>query len=179
MSRIYRLFLSLNSVLLFIAVYLIKEEIVINPLNQWFYRMYPIISYCFYLAIPIILTFVSILLSKYLSDDQIDSNSILLVESANNLFLPTYLAYFFVALSIPNLTTFYIVFSMIFIFTYYSQASYFNPLFLFFKFNFFFVTNNKNIKVFLITKQNLKDPNNINLSRLKRINDFTFLDTGG
>jgi len=166
MSRIYRLFLSLNSVLLFIAVYLIKEEIVINPLNQWFYRMYPIISYCFYLAIPIILTFV-------------DSNSILLVESANNLFLPTYLAYFFVALSIPNLTTFYIVFSMIFIFTYYSQASYFNPLFLFFKFNFFFVTNNKNIKVFLITKQNLKDPNNINLSRLKRINDFTFLDTGG
>lgn len=179
MSLIYRLFLSLNSVSLFAAVYLIKEEIILNSLRDWFQCIYPIISYCVYLIIPFLLTFLSILLSKYLSHDQIDTNSIQLVEPANNQFLPTYLGYFFVALSIPNLTTFYIVFLMIFSFTYYSQASYFNPLFLFFRFNFFFLTNNKNIKVFLITKQNLKNPDNINLSRLKRINDYTFLDKTG
>ena len=179
MSGIYRFFLSFNSVLLFAAIYLIKEEIILNSLHSFLIHMHPVVSYLTYLIIPIMLTFISIRLSKYLSDDQIDTKDIQAIEPANNQFLPTYLGYFFVALGIPNITTFYIVFLIILIFTYFSQASYFNPLFLFFKYNFFFITNSSNIKIFLITKQNLKNPKSIKLSKLKRINDYTFIDKSG
>ena len=88
----------------------------------------------------------------------------------------SYLGYFFVALSIPNLSTLWYVYAVIFVFTHLSKALSFNPLFLLFGYQFYFVTSEDGAKIFLITKQNMKNIQDVDLSKLRRINDFTFID---
>ena len=64
------------------------------------------------------------------------------------------------------------------IFIFYSRISYFNPIFFLFGFNFYYIMNNKNIKVLLITRRQLKEPKNAVFNNLKRINNYTFIDMG-
>jgi hypothetical protein len=118
----------------------------------------------------------SLVFANWLDKDSISKGLITGVESANNSFLPSYLGYFFVALDVPNAETLSFVFTLIFGFTFFSQALYFNPLFLLFGYQFYNVTNENQVRIFMITKQRLKDPSSANFPNLLRINDFTFLD---
>ena len=111
-----------------------------------------------------------------LGTDTIDAGSISVIEPANDAFLPSYLGYFFVALSIPNIEVFCYVFGIIYIFIFYSRISYFNPIFFLFGFNFYYIINNKNIKVLLITRNQIKEPKSAAFKKLKRINNYTFID---
>jgi len=101
------------------------------------------------------------------------------ISLANDTYMPSYLGYFFVALSIPckNWLVFGIVFSIIYIFTFYSQSLYFNPLFLLFGFNFHYVTSYNQVRVFIISrKKDIRGADKISFKQLKRINEFTFID---
>lgn len=80
------------------------------------------------------------------------------------------------ALSIPNITTLIYVYAVIFVFTYLSQALNFNPLFLLFRYQFYFITGRDGTRIFLITKQRMKPYQDAELNDLRRINDFTFID---
>jgi hypothetical protein len=131
-------------------------------------------TYYIYFIIPFVLTYISILLSKLLSKSII--NKVIDIEVSNNNFLANYLAFFFVALSIKDMTTFWIVFIMILIFTYFSRVSYFNPIFLVYGYNFYYIRTGENIKIMLITKQKLKNPKNIDKISVKRINDYTYIE---
>src|SRR5690606_38431226 len=102
--------------------------------------------------------------------------SIVEVEQANNAFLPSYLGYFFVALSVNNSETLIFVFSILFIFTFLSQTLYFNPLFLFFGYHFYNISTVNKVKLFIITKQKINQPEEVEFQKLKRINNFTFID---
>lgn len=103
------------------------------------------------------------------------------MEIAEPKFVPMYIAYFVIALSIDdgNLCLFLIIFSGIFILVQRCKFSFFNP-FVLFGFNFYEVSikNNTgtNYKIFLISRQNIKNINE--LSNLIRLNDFTFLEKG-
>jgi len=182
---LYRLFLTLNSTSLIIVVFLVKEKINIPwPAQLSFLPNYT--AYIIYFLVPVALTFFSLLFSNLLDSDSLEKDNdeksaskIIEVEQANNAFLPSYLGYFFVALSVPYFETLIFVFILLFIFTYFSQTLYFNPLFLIFKYQFYYLTTANNIKIFLITKKELKDPKDIDLPKLKRINNFTFIDKGG
>ena len=101
------------------------------------------------------------------------------LEHANNAYLPSYLGYFFVALSVPDVETLVFVFLILFVFTYFSQTIYFNPLFLLWKRHFYYVTTENNIKIFLITRKVLRKPSDVHFENLKRINNYTFIDNGG
>ncbi|WP_096156201.1 hypothetical protein [Bacillus sp. FJAT-45066] len=188
---LYRLFLTFNSTSLIIVIFLVKEQETINwPHIMSFIPDY--ISYILYFLLPVSFTYLSLLLSRLLSNDSLEKSKKVIekegkertielskiaeVEQANNSFLPSYLGYFFVALSIPYFETLIIVFLLLFIFTFFSQTLYFNPLFLLFGFHFYYLTTINRTKIFLITRKSLKDPKNINLPNLKRINDFTFID---
>ena len=179
-NLLYRLFLTLNSTFLLVVIYLIKSEITIEIPVPWVH-VSPFYSYLGYISFPIILTIISILLIKYLDSDSIEisngNSPIKFIEQANNQFLPSYLGYFFIALSIPNSGTLVLSYLIIFIFTFFSQALYYNPIFLLFGFNFYHVTTVNEIKVFILTKQTLKDPKETEFKSLKRINNFTFIDT--
>jgi len=138
-------------------------------------------SFIIYFLVPVILTQISLFISNWLDKDSIEAtngeSAIKDIEEANNAFLPSYLVYFFVALSVPNCETLVFVFLILFLFTFLSQTLYFNPLFLIFGYRFFYLTTLNNVKVFLITKKRLKNPNKLNFPSLRRITDFTFIDT--
>ncbi|MEH7131410.1 hypothetical protein V7103_24880 [Neobacillus drentensis] len=169
-----------------------KEQVTI----KWHHKLSIIpdyVSYILYFLIPVFLTLISLLLANFLAKDSLEkthkiikkdngeeqtvkTSKVIEVEQANNAFLPSYLGYFFVALSVPYFETLIFVFLVLFIFTFFSQTLYFNPLFLLFGYHFYYLTTINRTKVFLITRKILKDPNDIDLPNLKRINNFTFID---
>ena len=169
---LYRLLLTFNATSLILVIFLIKERYYICYLEN----LPHFISYVIYFLIPIISTLISLLISKCLSKDNFKVGSIIELEQANNSFLPSYLGYFFVALSVPYTETLLFVFGILFVFTFLSQTLYFNPLFLIFGYQFYYMTTSNNIKIFIITKKTLKNPKNIEFKELRRINNFTFID---
>jgi len=171
---LYQLFLTLNATSLIIVIFLIKEQTVLIALNKFPNWM----SYLVFILIPIALTGLSLILTKFLSDDSIEGG-IKDLEQANNAYLPSYLGYFFVALSVPYEETLVFVFLLLFMFTFFSQTLYFNPLFLFWGNHFYYLTTDKNVKIFLITKKKMRSTDNICFPKLKRINNFTYIDIGG
>lgn len=173
MSLLYRLFLAFNSTYLIVVVYLIKERYYLSCLEK-LNCIY--VSWILFILFPIMLTALSFYIAKYLPKDSISQKSIIEIELANNNFLPTYLGYFFVSLSVNNTSTLIVVFLMIYVFTFLSQTLYFNPIFLLFGYHFYFIKTDKNIKIFLITKKHLKNPGDIGFDNLKRINNYTFID---
>ena len=180
MNFLYRLFLTFNSTSLIIVVFLVKEKVVINKLHPILADLPEFVSYSFYFLVPVLLTFISLIISRWLDKDSIEKVDekpvITEVEQANNAFLPSYLGYFFVALSVPYCETLIFVFALLFLFTFFSQTLYFNPLFLLFGYHFYYLTTTNNTKIFLITRKSIKVPANIDLPQLRRINNFTFID---
>lgn len=168
---LFRLLLSISASGLVVAIYLIKEGISVFP------APFVLLSYATYLFIPVILAILWLLASHHLQKCGFESE-IIEVELASHSFLPNYLGYFFVALSVPNPSTLYIVYAVILIFTHLSQALSFNPIFLLFGYQFYFITGIDGTKVFLITRQKMKVYKDVELSNLRKINDFTFIDMG-
>lgn len=198
MSYIFRFFLIISSLSLSFIIFAINKKMTIESLAHYFYKicsylieknvatefivnnlyeLLNIVSYCIYFIVILVLSGLSIFFIKYLSDDSIEENSLSNIEPANDAFLPSYLGYFFVALSVPDIQVFFVVFGIIAIFIFYSRISYFNPIFFLFSFNFYYVTNINNVKVLLITKRQLKKTQDIEFTELKRITNYTFIDT--
>lgn len=169
---LYNIILTLSATLLLPVIYFIDKKAKIPFLNEY----NEIISYVIMLLIPLGLTWLCIFLKRWLSYDTIES-SLQNVELANNSFLPSYLGYFFVALSISNINTLIYVYILVFLFTFRSRALYFNPIFLLFGYHFYYVlVENDTIKIFLISKRIIRIPRTVKLINLRRINDFTYMD---
>jgi len=173
-SNIYKLWLTLSSLLLTLSVYLVKSNILLNSLSNCI--EHPKLS-DFIANLPIIASYLAyfFIAIKFLSDERLTQGRIATIEAANDTFLPSYLGYFFVALSINDINTFLYVFSLIFIFIFFSKISFFNPIFLLFGYRFFNLTNTDGLKIVMITKKDLKIPNDVEFTSLKRINNYTFI----
>jgi hypothetical protein len=176
MNRLYRFLLTLNATSLLLVVYLVKAGVTPEILRFVDNPYFKGIFYISYLIFPVALTGVIILLSKLLGEDDVKEGSIVGVEYANNAFLPSYLGYFFVALSIPNVETLIFVYSILFLFTYKSQALYFNPMFLLFGYSFYNLKRESGLEVFLISKQTFRAVKEISVGKMNRINDYTYLE---
>ncbi len=179
MNRLFRILLTLNATLLLVIVFLVQNTYTFGhffPGITWLVNLPHIVSYVLYFAIPVILTGTSILLSPLLGKDEFKKGDIISIEHANNSFLPSYLGYFFVALSIANWESLLFVYCILFIFTYKSQALYFNPLFLLFGFEFYNVKTLKGTTVFLISRNNYRYPGEVEIEKAFRINNYTFIE---
>lgn len=171
MIIVFKLLLTFNATSTMIVVYLIKERYYLLCLEK-----HPIwVSHIVFLIIPILLTLTSIWMKRLLSKDDINYE-MLNVEEANNAFLPSYLGYFFVALSVNSVETMIFVYSIVFIFTYFSQTLYYNPLFLLFKYKFYYITTVNNVKLFIISKKEINTTKGVVFPKLRRINNTTFID---
>ena len=178
MSIIFRIYLTLNALFLVFVVFAIKDNIYFKFFYTESYVLPSYISFGGYFIFSLLSTKFGLYLSNYLSEDSIDKGSIISIEPANDSFLPSYLGYFFVALSIPNLETFYWVFSVVSIFIFYSKLSYFNPIYFIFGYKFYYIINSNQVKVLLITKKEIKIPKDIEFPTIKRINNYTFIEKG-
>ena len=171
MNFIFKFFLTFNSTSTMIVVYLIKEQYYLLCLEG-----YPkFISYIVFLIIPPLLTLISLWMKIFLTQDEINFE-LESVEEANDTFLPSYLGYFFVALGVESIETMIFVYLMIFVFTYLSQTSYYNPMFLLFGYKFYYIVTVNNVRLFIISKKNINTTKDIKFSKLRRINNTTFID---
>lgn len=184
MNFIFRLLLTFNATSLLLIIFFVQQGYTLNcflsdvTYSAWTAALPNCVSYFFYLTIPILLTGLSIWLSKYLGEDEFKEGRVASIEYANNSFLPSYLGYFFVALSINNYDTLCFVYGVLFVFTFLSQALYFNPLFLLFGYQFYNITTKNGTAIFLISKERYKTPSDIKIAQAYRINDYTFIEQG-
>jgi len=171
MNFILRLFLTFSAVSFFLIVFLIQNEI--NPFEDQLGE-YAWLIYIAYVIAPFLFTIISLSICKLLTPSTI--NKVISLETSNNDFLANYLAFFFVALSVEGLITFWVVFGMTILFTFVSRVSYFNPIFLVFGYNFYYIHTDENVKLMLISRKKLKNPQTFQSGSVKRINDYTFIE---
>lgn len=167
MTLLFKILLTINATSWMLVVYWIKEGMTLCKMPHWAFSIV-------LLFIPIILSAISIWFSKFLGSD-----SLLGCQEfslADNEFLPTYLGYFFVSLSVPDNITMIYLYSIVFVFTFLSQTQYFNPIFLLFGYHYYHILTERGTSVFIITKGKvLRNKNNISFNNLKRINDSTYI----
>jgi hypothetical protein len=181
MNFAFRLLLTFNATSLMVIIFFVQKGYTFGfffPEYQKLVSLPNFISYVAYLSVPVLLTCLSVFLSRMLGCDSFKSGDIDSIEHANNSFLPSYLGYFFVALSVGNWETLVFVYSVLFVFTFLSQALYFNPLFLLFGFEFYNITTKNGSAIFLISRKRFKTPSDIDISTAYRINNYTFIERG-
>lgn len=180
----FRLLLTFNATSLLVIIFLVQKG---YPLGYfladagclgWVSTLPSAVSYSLYLLVPLLSTGLSILLSSRLGRDALKQGEVASIGHANNSFLPSYLGYFFVALSVGNWETLAFVYAVLFAFTFLSQALYFNPLFLIFGYEFYNITTKNGTSVFLISRHEYKKPNEVVISTVFRINNYTFIERG-
>ena len=182
MKTIYRFFYSLMATLLFVVVYLIKEKLsLINYLFPAVPKNAGLLgSFLVYLITIILLTAICAQIQKNNSDTDSLKN-IKEIEYADSIFLPSYLGFFFVALSSPSITDEQgiiittIVFLLLFSYSFFSRTAY-NPMLFILGYKFYYVRNTENVKILLITKRNMKRLSDCNCEKVHRINNYTFIE---
>lgn len=133
------------------------------------------VSYAVYLVSVIVFTAICLFLSKFLPDEII-SGGIKEVKLMDSSYLSSFSWYFFIALIITDDITLIVMAVIIFIFAYYSQTLYFNPLFLVFGYKFYYVTMSNGMKLLVFSRKRIRSINGLRFDSLKRINDYTFID---
>ena len=166
---LYDVLLTIDSISLLATVYLIKSSIWIPIIRSW--------SVAVYILIPLVLAWFCLIISDNLELDPIEGG-ISSIELANDSYLPNYLGYFFVALSIPdnNYTAFLTVFGIAFFLLLFSRNIYYNPLFLLQGYHFYHIGISDGVKILIITKAKLKSIEGISFPELRKINDYTFIE---
>lgn len=180
MNLIFRLLLTFNATSLLVIIFLVQKG---YALDHFFPVLCPYLmdvsnyaSYFIYLLVPILMTWLSIVLCPKLGKDEFKSGAVVSIEHANNSFLPSYLGYFFVALSIGSAEALFFVYGILFVFTFLSQALYFNPLFLVFRFEFYNIVTSDGASIFLISRNKYKLPKDVVIETAYRINNYTFIE---
>ncbi len=179
MNLAFRVLLTFNATSLLVIVYLVQKGYALGKLFpgcSFLLSLPSFISYLAYFLIPVLFTGLSIQLSSKLGKDEFKKGEIESIDHANNSFLPSYLGYFFVALSIGGWETLWFVYSVLFIFTFLSQALYFNPLFLVFGYEFYNIKTKNGTAIFLISRRKHKKPDEIEIPTAYRINNYTFIE---
>lgn len=179
MNLLFRLLLTFNATSLLVIIFLVQKTYTLGHFFSgctFLVELPNTVSYVLYLSGPIIFTGISILLRKFLGKDDFKTGTVSTIEHANNSFLPSYLGYFFVALSIGNWETLFFVYGVLFVFTFLSQALYFNPLFLLFRFEFYNITTTNGAAIFLISRHKYKTPDEIDIETAYRINNYTYIE---
>lgn len=183
LNLLFRALLTFNATSLLLVVFAVQKgyrifDLVPGKLGRFLEGVPDFVCHSLYMLVPIILTGISIYLSKRLGSDKFEKESIVRIEYANNSFLPSYLGYFFVALSVQNLSTLAFVYVVLFVFTMRSQALYFNPLFLLFGYEFYNAETKSGTVLFLISKSEYKSPESVGDMSANRINNYTFIERG-
>lgn len=179
---VFRFYMAMAATSLLPAIYFIKVDI------KFFEFECKALNVCInlivMLSIPIIMSLLSLSWMKKQSDDSIMSGVCEIVP-VNQEYLPVYLGYIFVSLSLPVLTcgkidwqTLSVVYLLISIFVAFSKTLCFNPLFIVFGYGYYQVTTKNGVKVFVITKRNIrKGSDTAVFKQLHKVNELVFIDT--
>ena len=167
MNFLFRFLLTLNATLWMIVVYALKAEWTYQSIPAWGIAL-------LILCLPILLSALSIGISSKLGSDSIHGCSE--CSLADQEFLPVYLGYFFISLSVPDDITMLFLYIIVFVFTFISQTQYFNPIFLLFGYHYYHVLTPQGTKVFIIARGKvIRNKSYLAFDNLRRINDTTYI----
>ena len=167
LNFLFKILLTFNSTSWVIVIYGIKQKWTIFNCPSW-------ITSIFLLLIPVFTSLISILCFKGLSKDNL--TGCIEIENANNAFIPTYLGYFFVAISIEDFQLLIFLYAIIFVFIFIGQGQYFNPIYLLFGYNFYNVLTIKGTRIFVITRRSIRNIKQGIFPFLRRINETTYVE---
>lgn len=168
MNQFFRILLSANATSWFVIIYAINKQCTFGGMSIW-------ICGIVYLIVPVLFSLLSLFLFRFSGNDKLTECTEF--SLADNEFLPVYLGYFFLAVSIDQIETMVFVYIIIFIFTFLSQTQYFNPIFLLFGYHYYHVLTPEGTRVFVIARGKvLRNKSNICFNKLKRINDTTYIE---
>ena len=128
------------------------------------------------MSILIIIAIAVLNLTKILEIDEVSECKTF--SLADNEYLPVYLGYSFVALSINDCGTLIFIFCLIWLLTVFLDA-YFNPFFILLGYHYYKVTTINDTELFLICKSTERNPHNVSFDDLRRINNRTYISHGG
>ena len=179
-NLVFRLLLTFNATSLLLIIFMVQNGKVLGAFTSALAQLNlpNFISYTAYLIVPVALTGISIFFSSHLGKDEFKKGEVESIEHANNSFLPSYLGYFFVALGISSWEVMWFAYAVLFVFTFLSQALYFNPLFLLFGYEFYNIKTKNGTAIFLISRYQYKQPSDIEIATAYRINNYTFIEKG-
>lgn len=169
MNVIYRGLLTLEACSWMLIVFVVKDKT-----SLW--GMAPLLLALIIATLTVLLTLMSIRLSKLLGNES-DIEGCRECELADGSFLPVYLGYFFVSLSVPDWSVMLLVFGIVFFFTYLSQTQVFNPLFLLFGYHFNHIITKNGTAIFVIARRSvLRNADTVYIGNLRRINNMTYIE---
>lgn len=168
MNLLFKLLLTMNATSWMLIVYAIKEKITIFSIPPWIFHIALVI-------LVLVFSWVSLILSSLFGEESIQSCKEF--SLADNEFLPVYLGYFFVSLSIPNCYTMISLYVIVFVFTFLSQTQYFNPAYLLFGYHYYHITTQNGTSFFVIKYGKvIRNKDQMQLEKLRRINDTSFIE---
>lgn len=174
--------MNLASSLLIASLYFIKAQVTLFSIGiSWLDTLLTIFVF---LGIPLLLSLIFVQLSKAVSPKDSLRLPAQKVSSANKDYLPVYLSYFFVSLSIPGsvqeglVYVVLVVFILIiWIFTSLTTTYYFNPLLLLMGYKFYNVTSNNGIELFILSRRVIrKNEKDIVFPNLKKLTEFVYIE---
>lgn len=197
---IAKILLIISSLLLSILIFLISHEdlwlkslflFIIDKIHYFseycifhYYNYQEFFSYFTYITIFLVCLVIgklSIYLGQTGANDSISTLSIKLIEPANEYFLPIYLSYILVAISIGSFKAFLVIFILIALLLFHSRTAFFNPVLLVLGYRFYHITDDKGLKILLIIKYDIKNKDdfinqdNTNSIKVKKINEYTYI----
>lgn len=168
MKILFRILLTISATSWMLIVYFIKEKITIFSIPYWLFHIALVIF-------VLLLSGITLYFSRCFSNESL--NVCEKISLADNEFLPVYLGYFFVSLSISNCYTMVSLYILVFIFTYLSQTQYFNPVYLLFGYHYYHVCTANGTMVFIIRRGKvIRNKEDIEFKNLSRLNDTTFIE---
>lgn len=173
--------LALASTSLLPAVYFIKSGVKVchTPCEGINFAL----DLLLYLGVPVVLSILSLLWMKAQSKDSIN-NGVNEITPVNHEYLPVYLGYVFVSLSMPNTAsggvewmTLSVVYLLICLFVTCSKTLCFNPIFIVLGYGYYQVTTNNGVKVFVMTKRTIqKGGEKPTFPHLRKVNELVYIE---
>lgn len=164
-----RLLLTFSSTSWMLVIFIIKTHFTVWGLPGWVFSLI-----CIFCAI--LLSYGALQFTKLLDIDEL--GELKEISLADNDYIPVYLGYFFVSLSIADGYTLFFVYTMVLILLTMLDM-YFNPIFIFWGYHYYHVVTSEGTRAFVIIRSNERNPKNISGKNIRRLNNWTFISHTG
>ena len=190
---------SIISTSLLPVIYLIKSSYYIIKEECWIYRIVEkvlganiieglstlaVLNITIYVISPILLSLVTLFWVRIFCSEDSIKKSVQEVSVINNDYMPIYLGYIFVSVSIPNpaigeidLLTLMVVYLLVNVFVTASRSLCFNPIFVIFGYSYYSIKTQKGTNLFVITRKKIrKSDENIKFEKLRKITEVVYIE---
>lgn len=190
---------SIISTSLLPVIYLIKSSYYIIKKECWIYRIVEkvlganiieglstlaVLNITIYVISPILLSLVTLFWVRIFCSEDSIKKSVQEVSVINNDYMPIYLGYIFVSVSIPNpaigeidLLTLIVVYLLVNVFITASRSLCFNPIFVIFGYSYYSIKTKLGTNLFVITRKKIrKSDEDVKFEKLRKITEVVYIE---